>query len=70
MSNNKTVQAMQLGAALRKERYEEILEDLYYGVEDRMNSLKKANPDFETIGSSFNNLIKQGINFSGCCHGP
>ena len=48
MSTNKTVQAMELGAALRKERYEEILEDLYYGVEDRMNSLKKANPDFET----------------------
>ena len=48
MSNNKIAQAMELGAALRKERYEEILEDLYYGVEDRMNSLKKANPDFET----------------------
>jgi|TARA_Y100000310_G_scaffold308031_1_gene350730 hypothetical protein len=48
VSNNKIAQAMELGAALRKERYEEILEDLYYGVEDRMNSLKKANPDFET----------------------
>ena len=48
MSNNKIAQAMELGAALRKERYEEILEDLYWGVEDRMNSLKKANPDFAT----------------------
>ena len=44
MSTNKTVQAMHLGATLRKERYEEILEDLYYAVSDRM----KSNPDFKT----------------------
>jgi len=44
MSNNKTVQAMQLGAALRKERYEEILEDLYLEVFNRMES----NPEFKT----------------------
>ncbi len=44
MSNNKTVQAMHLGATLRKERYEEILEDLYTEVSNRMNS----NPKFMT----------------------
>jgi len=44
MSNNKTVQAMHLGATLRKERYEEILEDLYTEVSNRMNS----NPEFMT----------------------
>ena len=38
MSNNKIVQAMHLGATLRKERYEEILEDLYSEVSNRMNS--------------------------------
>tara|TARA_R100000687_G_scaffold60494_1_gene48851 strand:- start:397 stop:603 length:207 start_codon:yes stop_codon:yes gene_type:complete len=44
MSNNKIVQAMHLGATLRKERYEEILEDLYTEVSNRMNS----NPEFMT----------------------
>jgi len=44
MSNNKTVQAMNLGAMLRKERYEEILEDLYSEVSNRINS----NPEFMT----------------------
>ena len=44
MSNNETVQAMHIGATLRKERYEEILEDLYSEVSNRMNS----NPEFMT----------------------
>ena len=44
MSNNYTVQAMNLGAMLRKERYEEILEDLYSEVSNRINS----NPEFMT----------------------
>lgn len=44
MSNNKTVQAMHLGATLRKERYEELLEDLWSEVSNRMNS----NPKFMT----------------------
>ena len=44
MSNNKIVQAMHIGATLRKERYEEILEDLYTEVSNRMNS----NPEFMT----------------------
>ena len=44
MSNNKTVQAMHLGATLRKERYEEIIEDLYWEVSNRINS----NPEFMT----------------------
>tara|TARA_R100001244_G_scaffold17644_1_gene18876 strand:+ start:151 stop:357 length:207 start_codon:yes stop_codon:yes gene_type:complete len=44
MSNNKTVQAMHLGATLRKEDYEEILEDLYWKVSTRMES----NPQFKT----------------------
>ena len=44
MSNNKTVQAMNLGAMLRKERYEEILEDQYSEVSNRINS----NPEFMT----------------------
>ena len=44
MSNNKIVQAMHLGATLRKERYEEILEDLYTEVSNRMNST----PEFMT----------------------
>ena len=35
---------MHLGATLRKERYEEILEDLYTEVSNRMNS----NPEFMT----------------------
>ena len=44
MSNIKTVQAMHLGATLRKERYEELLEDLWSEVSNRMNS----NPKFMT----------------------
>ena len=36
MSNNKTVQAMHLGATLRKEDYEEVLEDLYWEVSERL----------------------------------
>ena len=35
---------MHLGATLRKERYEEILEDLYSEVSNRINS----NPEFMT----------------------
>ena len=44
MSNIKTVHAMHLGATLRKERYEELLEDLWSEVSNRMNS----NPKFMT----------------------
>tara|TARA_R100000049_G_C1877963_1_gene35346 strand:+ start:312 stop:518 length:207 start_codon:yes stop_codon:yes gene_type:complete len=44
MSNNKTVQAMHLGATLRKEDYEEVLEDLYWEVSERLES----NPEFKT----------------------
>ena len=41
---NKTVQAMNLGTILRRERYEEVLEDLYWAVYDRLQS----NPEFKT----------------------
>ena len=62
MSNNKTVQAMQLGAALRKERYEEILEDLYYAVSDRM----KSNPEFKTKEiAELVQLIKEMLDVTG-----
>lgn len=44
MSTNKTVQAMEIGATLRRERYEEILEELYWAVSDRLAD----NPDFKT----------------------
>ncbi len=45
MSNitvNQITAAMDLGASLRKEQYEELVEDLYIAVENRLNS----NPDF------------------------
>lgn len=41
---NKTVQAMNLGTILRRERYEEVLEDLYWVVHNRLES----NPKFKT----------------------
>ena len=41
---NQITAAMDLGASLRKEQYEELLEDLYIAVENRLNS----NPDFVT----------------------
>ena len=41
---NQITAAMDLGASLRKEQYEELVEDLYIAVEDRLNS----NPDFVT----------------------
>ena len=44
MSTNKTVQAMHIGATLRREGYEDILEDLYWEVSNRLES----NPDFKT----------------------
>ena len=44
MSTNKTVQAMHLGATLRREGYEDILEDLCLEVADRLES----NPEFKT----------------------
>jgi len=44
LSTNKTVQAMEIGATLRKERYEEILEELYWVMSDRLAD----NPEFKT----------------------
>ena len=41
---NQITAAMDLGASLRKEQYEELVEDLYIAVENRLNS----NPDFVT----------------------
>ena len=41
---NQITAAMDLGASLRKEQYEELVEDLYIAVENRLNS----NPDFLT----------------------
>ena len=44
MSTNKTVQAMHLGALLRREEYEDVLEDLCLEVANRLES----NPEFKT----------------------
>ena len=44
MSTNKTVQAMHLGALLRREEYEDVLEDLCLEVANRLES----NPEFNT----------------------
>jgi hypothetical protein len=44
LSTNKTVQAMHLGATLRREGYEDILEDLCLEVTNRLES----NPEFKT----------------------
>ena len=44
MSTNKTVQAMHFGALLRREEYEDVLEDLCLEVANRLES----NPEFKT----------------------
>tara|TARA_Y100000401_G_scaffold116788_1_gene123438 strand:- start:1542 stop:1736 length:195 start_codon:yes stop_codon:yes gene_type:complete len=45
MSNNKIVQAMALGTMLKKERYEELLEDLYFEVSKILELNPKLNTD-------------------------
>ena len=44
MSENKTALAMHIGATLRRERYEDILEELYWQMSDRL----AENPEFRT----------------------